>query len=93
VCQAGAKAASWPTHSCGNTAIKAEVGPNFGPTWRLSHLVGGVAAAAERRARVELREDAADAPHIRRRAWEKKVVSARGFKRVDRHSSYSTHTS
>ena len=27
-------------HSCGNTAIKAEVGPTSGPTWRLSHLGG-----------------------------------------------------
>jgi hypothetical protein len=28
----------WPMHSCGNTAIKAEVGPTSGPTRRLSHF-------------------------------------------------------
>jgi hypothetical protein len=37
-CQVGPKYASWPTYSCGNTAIKGEVGPTSEPTWRLSHL-------------------------------------------------------
>ncbi len=27
-----------PMHSCGNTAVEAEVGPTSGPTWFLSHL-------------------------------------------------------
>ena len=36
-CQVDPKHASWPTHSYGNTAIKAEVGLTSGPTWRRSH--------------------------------------------------------
>ena len=35
-------------HSGGNTAIKAEVGPTSGPTWRLSHCAGGLAQRESR---------------------------------------------
>jgi hypothetical protein len=34
-CWVGPKDASWPMHSCANTAIKAGVGPAPGPTWCL----------------------------------------------------------
>jgi hypothetical protein len=41
-------------HSCGNTIVeKTEVGPTYGPTWRLSHLVDPDRATGRQRGRDE----------------------------------------
>jgi hypothetical protein len=42
--QVGPRGASWPARSWGSAAIKIDVSPTSGPTWRLSHLRAGVVA-------------------------------------------------
>ena len=55
---------------------KAEIGPTSRPTWQLSHFG---------------RVDGFEAPLQKGGlgAWEKQVLSARGLKRVGRHSEYA----